>query len=305
MACEQVDLAPTYSETEVVAAGEVRYFPATRKYYQKLRISHQDAVQTGILIPLPPPIGSNVMIPPAAPTESGDWETNVEFWQDVALAYSAEDAAADETPAVGEIRRDPSTDTYYSYYRSLRDSDSYVYYPLPTATEAIGRPAWAGYLSGSSVSRTIFWDSGTSKWYVRQSTTPFYILSSNDNVENPQDASWDLLPGYPSSSFTLELTDESIPDPANWGALTPWAPQITGIHWPRVISRRDPRLGPNSGPYQFEKTSDGVRLVGLTAPPAGRPWCWYRRNTPILTGDEWSPTATYTAAHENDLVFDS
>ena len=39
--------------------------------------------------------------------------------------------------------------------------------------------------------------------------------------------------------------------------------------------------------------------------PPHNPWIWARRVTPVLTGDDFSATATYAATAAKDLIFDT
>lgn len=288
MQCAETALEATYDSATVYVAGDKVYFPATKKYYQKTK-------QT--------PAG-------LAPAEvsNGEYETQTEYWQEVALAYTADDWSSGETYESGDIVRDPDTDTFYSCYESLDVRANFQFGKIRNgdyvvAGETNSKPYYAHYESGV-LSDEIEWTG--SQWQINSILYGDARYTSTEDVATPDLVSvWTLNFLGNLSQPIIGENDEAVPDEANWGALSVWTPDFTGIHWPRMISRLDPRLGPAVGAYEFEKTTDGVRIVGLLEPLTGKPWVWYRRNTPILTGSDWSATETYEATDENDLVFDS
>lgn len=97
-----------------------------------------------------------------------------------------------------------------------------------------------------------------------------------------------------------------------WYAIPSWRPTVPyttsngSVVGPygkvRMVSRLDPRATDNPGSFDFEEDFDGTRLVGLTVT---HPWVLTRRVTPVLTGDDFSASATYEATPAEDLVFDS
>lgn len=286
MRCEQTELEETYDAATVYAAGAFVYFPATRQYYEKTKPSRAGTAPATVV--------------------AGAYETQVEYWQEVVFRFTADDYDATEDYEPGDLVRDPDTDTYYSRYQSVRVSGGGSgpnvagFYLLAGA--ANGKNYYAQYTGKPpTVAKEIIWTG--SEWQINVGGVTKFTAS--DDVDTPQEVDvWTAQVGGATNPSVNEWEGD-FPEEENWGALSVWTPDFTGIHWPRLVSVRDPRLGPNCGPYAFEKTTDGTRIVGLRAPLTGIPWVWYRRNTPILTGDEFDPAATYEATDENDLVFDS
>lgn len=92
-----------------------------------------------------------------------------------------------------------------------------------------------------------------------------------------------------------------------WCSIVPWEPNLAEAIPPiygdvRSVSVHDPRHHQNSQPLDFMATPDGTLVYQLSV---GRPWVWSRRVTPVITGDAFSATATYTATAPSELVFDS
>ena len=100
----------------------------------------------------------------------------------------------------------------------------------------------------------------------------------------------------------LPYVDIRTYGPLTFGHPQPPLPINPGPFGPiRSVSRFDPRVHDNSQPYQIKVTFGGTLVIGLDV---GRPWVWSRRVTPVITGDEFSSSATYTATPVEDLVFD-
>jgi hypothetical protein len=73
----------------------------------------------------------------------------------------------------------------------------------------------------------------------------------------------------------------------------PWGPI-------RLVSAHDPRENRTTETFETEPTEAGEKILNLTV---SRPWVWSRRVTPVLTGDDYDTTATYTATALNDQVW--
>lgn len=82
----------TYSAPTTTTAAEV-FYPPARKYYQALRSTTGNA--------------------PATLT-GGSYVVNAAYWAECAAAYSGSDWAASTAYSVGDVRRNPETDRYYS-----------------------------------------------------------------------------------------------------------------------------------------------------------------------------------------------
>ena len=85
-----------------------------------------------------------------------------------------------------------------------------------------------------------------------------------------------------------------------WSLLSPLEPELNVSGEVRSVAAEDPRNSNNCGAFDFEKTIDGVRVPGWAD---GKMWVWYRRPTPILTGDDYVATATYEAVAAGELTF--
>jgi len=92
----------------------------------------------------------------------------------------------------------------------------------------------------------------------------------------------------------------------NWNPILPYTAfggASVGPFGPiRSVSKFDPRTSANPQPFELDVTEDGTRVMKMTVT---HPWVWSRRVTPIITGDEYSATATYAATDPEDLVYDS
>lgn len=108
----------------------------------------------------------------------------------------------------------------------------------------------------------------------------------------------------PDQSFDwAPLSDPSLDAVLRQPYPIPGGTTVTGVYGPiRSVSKFDPRTSANPQPFELDVTQDGTRVLKLSV---GRPWVWSRRVTPIITGDEFSTTATYEATDPQDLVYDS
>jgi hypothetical protein len=84
-----------------------------------------------------------------------------------------------------------------------------------------------------------------------------------------------------------------------WAALTPFTPVVELAGKVRSVGKHNLLNSPNPGEVDFEEVLEGIRIPGWET---GIPWIWYRRPTPVLTGDDYSATASYEAA--SPLTFD-
>lgn len=103
-----------------------------------------------------------------------------------------------------------------------------------------------------------------------------------------------LVDGLTYSCSTAH-TSGTAWDGTNWGELVPFTPEVVVTGEVRAVGKADPRNSNNAWLTDVERTLTGWRLPGWEL---GAPWVWYRRPTPILTGDDYSATATYEASAE-------
>jgi hypothetical protein len=99
-------------------------------------------------------------------------------------------------------------------------------------------------------------------------------------------------------------------DPANWFQVPRWEAQLpyldlTGasigpVGTVRSVTRVDPLDSTNFQFLPFAPVPGGIRLQKLAG---GRPWIWYRRPTPVITGDAWDAAASYEATPTEQIVF--
>ena len=98
------------------------------------------------------------------------------------------------------------------------------------------------------------------------------------------------------NTTTTQVPTPTIPAaPPNtdwWVMLVPFSAEIALGADVRAVGHSDLRNSLNPGEVDFERTLDGVRIPGWHC---GVPWFWYRRPTPIITGDDFDPAAIYAA----------
>jgi hypothetical protein len=99
-----------------------------------------------------------------------------------------------------------------------------------------------------------------------------------------------------------------------WAPIPDWSPgfpytnnadglTVVGPYGPlRGVSRHDPRTQPNPEFFELLVAAEQTRVLGLDV---ALPWVWARRVTPILTGDPYATTASYTATAPENLVYDT
>jgi len=113
--------------------------------------------------------------------------------------------------------------------------------------------------------------------------------------------------GYYATAPTTGVPGDS----ADWSAINEWTPilpdpnsdTVGQVFGPiRGVSKHDPRTNCNPEFFELNVTSTGTQVQALTVT---HPWVWSRRVTPVLTGDDYSATATYEATPTENLVFDS
>lgn len=267
MKSEAVPGAPVYDSATAYAADEFVYYPATQKYYHAMKATtgNQPATFT-----------------------NGSYITNYTYWAEAKSNPSAGDYVAGTSYNLGDQVRNPTDGEIYQNcdFGMLVDFDTSVI--LRPVAPQNGKLAYF-YPSGGG-DWTLYWD-GT-KWILHNHFGDIY--TSTEDVATP-----DLVETWVGSGYftgvpmSLTSTATSSPDTALvWHKLIPFVPTCE-IHCPvRAVGDLDPR---NRACllYNFDETAEGVRIPDLTT---GVPWIWYRRATPVLTGDDYSATAAYTAA---------
>ena len=286
MVCEPLPGAPVYDPAETVSAQAVRYYPATRKYYQALK-----------------PTSGNA---PAIFDTAGAYETNVGIWALAELNYCGPDYKT-QTYATGTVVRYPADDRFYECIQTtsfLTVAGAGFDNPINTANGIYklsglivnGKP---GYSNVTKAGCSMFWDA--TQWVVAFGGT--YLYTAPDDVPTPDLVStWTAAaPAYaPAPTVTLTYVDPT--DPNYWCVLNEFVPTIVFNGMLRMASEADPRATRNPTPLDTEPVAEGTRVHG---PRQGTFWAWYRRPTPIITADDFDETLSYAATPPADLVFDS
>ena len=129
-------------------------------------------------------------------------------------------------------------------------------------------------------------------------------LYSRADVVYWNDTNWALFGSPTSQGVEPVFATEWVELPSDIPVLpfTNHAGEMVGPFGPiRSISKYDPRTSANPNCYELDLVSTGTRVRNLTV---GKPYVWWRRVTPILTGDDFDPDVTYEAVDPQDLVFD-
>jgi hypothetical protein len=253
---------------------------------------------------------------------------------------NAPDYAPGNTYALGNQVRSPITGLFYQLYQtsSLIEISGFTYdinqgtYSIPlglTGCQTIYLITGTGNANGLFVyqgtdgNNTATWtnDNGDrlrlnqgynwvlstadmqSVWGINLPTDGSY-LSNIYPAESPNNTWRQMVPdcvGLPVIN-PLTMVQPPLDAGGEWHALIPFTPDVPVAGTVRTVSVMDPRRTTNPMPYTFQKADDGVRVINLVR---GEPWVWYRRATPVITGDAFDATATYTAMPANQLTFDN
>ena len=260
--------ATPYTAATSFAPGDFCYFPASRKFYQALAGTTGNA---------PGVLGAD-----------GTYATNFLYWARAMERPEGGDLPADITGLIaGAVARNPTDGEFYQ---------------LRVATEAVevsgaGTTAANGIYLGSVASGLFVqvadptYNLAFAANHWRLNYAPSYVevlyLLPNGMVlpQGPADPGIGAAP-MPALNYTA-------PGTGLWGLLTPFVPELAVDGEVRAVGRQDPRNGPNAGAVDFERTPEGIRLPGWHTDV---PWIWRRRATPIITGDDFDPAASYAAA---------
>lgn len=283
----QFNGATVYTADTVFEADALCYFPATKKFYQAMQAS------TGAA--------------PATLGADGSYATNFAYWAEAVAEPSAADYSATKTDyALGDQARSLVDGLVYQLF-AFRPTQQVSGAGL---ADANGIYVYAGQFDGfpsytlGNYTLAMF----STRWVIFSSTLQF-VYSASDMPATPDlalgwystDAIGNPDPTYdPPPTITLALVANAPPDAASWRALIPFTPSIAPAGEVRLIGKHDLRNSNNSAATPFEKTLDGYRLPGWCE---GVPWAWYRRAVPIIEGDEYDATATYTATPAANLAF--
>jgi hypothetical protein len=97
---------------------------------------------------------------------------------------------------------------------------------------------------------------------------------------------------------TLNWT--AVPDVTFGFPYTDWDGTETGpVGAVRAVSVYDPRRTTNSQPLEIIVTPGSCQVL---CPPVGRPFVWTRSPVPLITGDAFDATASYTATDREELA---
>jgi hypothetical protein len=274
MVSEALPGAAMYDAGTTYAADSFVYYPASRKFYQAMQ-------------------GTTGNAPAVWDAASNGYVTNYAYW---ALAQAAPMAADYDSTASYSIG---------DQVRSLVDGKIYQcisfwgtnLIPFGSNYNPIGIPA-NSYLIALDANAQYLLTPGVNDNYAILPDHTFLYLTSGQPVQiNTTNAG--NLQLTTSNSEVLPVTaiiqgvSISAPPSTNWHKLNPFTPSVALGGTVRAVGHQDLTNSPNAGQVDFEPTQTGIRIPGWTC---GVPWLWYRRPTPIITGDPFDATATYTAA---------
>ena len=292
MRCVPLAGATVYNSAWAFAADDFCYYPASQKYYQAMQAT------TG-----------NV---PATVAADGAYTPNYAYWAEAAATFTGDDFTPGDYLLGDWVR---SLENGFWYQRIQLNADIIISGAgVTTVNQGCAQSGTLNdrpqYVAGDISGLCVRWQD--SLWQIGVLTpgggyfTPLY-------VGNVAAATPDLVAGWYSvaGDGSPDPTNDPAPtvisgqaDPAElplvWHALVPFTPEITLAGKVRTVATTDPRLMSNSGEVDFEESTNGVLLPGWTT---GAPWVWYRRPTPVLTGDDYSATQAYAATPAADLVF--
>jgi len=283
--------AVLYAAGTAFNAGDTCYFPATQKFYQAMQATTGNA----------PALYTN---PP------GSYLTNYAYWAEARQEYGGGDylvGTNDTGLLLGASVRNPTDGNYYSLYcfepiitvagagvtganQLYNQEGTYQGQPAYVSTDGNYTLTWSGS-TGSPANAWMIFNNGTgTPLYASLSATATPDLATGwfsvDGSGNPN-------PGNNPVPTVVNPQIYDTPDnPACWGKLVPFVPTIALAGDVRAVGRENPANSPN-GLHNFDLAPEGIRLPGWDR---GVPWVWYRRPTPIITGDAFDPTVNYSAA---------
>lgn len=298
MKCEQISGATVYAAADTYALGDVVYYPASKTFYQAMQETTGNA--------------------PASLETDGSYTPNYQYWALALAEPTAGDWSETEEYELGDQVRSPGDGLVYQL---IMEPPLYVNISGAGVSAADGQYYQSGTFGGkasyvkTNLAFVITWLSGqvglTDGWVISYNGgAPIY--KSESDTDTPFEATnWysvgadqlassanDPVPTI-SESYLTPVPPADFFGASVWGLLTAFTPTITIDGDVRGIGKHDLRNSPNGFAYDFEKTLDGYRIPGWAEDV---PWVWYRRPVPIITGDDYSSTATYTAAET--ITFD-
>ena len=296
MTLSQQNLRDTYDSAKTYAAGDEVWWPGTNKYYQCIQAS------------------------------TGKKPEDTEYWIEARLSYTANNFAAAYYD-YGELARDPASGVIYARIANGIKITGATNVLLAGIAETVFTKFPAGSYNTSVIPPDggvvaavgDSWQNGDPATYAfafairYNATAKLWVLTSASAVHNVYGTSPTLVGTYSAEynyalgasnnpAGTLSWVDAEAPPSTNWQAVSPFIPSLKTNRKVRMVSRLKPTQTNNPGEYNFIATADGIELTEI---PATTPWIWARRVTPVLTGDDFSATATYTATDARELVFDS
>jgi len=138
----------------------------------------------------------------------------------------------------------------------------------------------------------VFYVSATDAYYLATETVGVAPTDADDNTNDgwqkiEPDTEYDLASGGTFEwNPAVPITRAGI-ECGPWGCV-------------RMVSAHDPREQRHTETFESDPTESGEKILNLTA---ARPWVWSRRVTPVLTGDDYDASETYTAVATKDRVW--
>jgi hypothetical protein len=294
MLCQPIPAATIYSDATPFTALQFCYFPASQKYYQALRPTTGNA-----------PAGLN----------NGAYAVNAAWWAEVAERPAAGDFDATAVYVLGNQARDLVDGQVYQCFVA----------PPPIIVTGAGYTAVSGINGNYSLLGTLLGHNryGSANGYFEIRWVEWFpgFFSWAIGVIDPSGRFSPVYQGLQDAATPdlvvnwWSVDGSYIPDPANdpaptvfngrlapslnaycWAKTTPFIGRVNLSGTIRSLSAADPRGAMNAFPYPFELDVTDVLIFQITD---GAPWVWYRRPTPVITGDDYSDATAYTA---NDVL---
>ena len=303
--------APVTSSIVPGGSNPEVYFPPTGKYYQALA----------------PTFGNYA---PPATLVNGAYVVNSLFWAESQRCYTGADYVDGTVYALATVVRNPLDGRFYQKLDGVAGTGagspdanrSYVMIAQVAQPSTTQYESLTNTLDGAEVfierdesllalgfNWTIFTYNPTTEveTFLYNANAPG--VTQAENITNWQTTGTiggqPFVGTLPGPTFTAQGAPPALAtlDAAPfWGRLTPWVPNVTYSKPVRHVTRQDPRLTHNPGPFEFQTTTDGILVPCLLC---GTVWVTARRVTPVVTGDDFDTTATYEATPQDELVFDS
>lgn len=324
MACAKFPGATVYTAAATFATGAFCFFPATQLFYQAMQPTTGNAPAVLGLVDPAQYSDPQAWNYPNLTGGSNAYGLNVKYWAQASTpegwgSWVSQNSLGpdyivgvnDTGLPVGTVLRYPADGNYYQLYAysGVINFDYGATGHFPGVSEVftqdglyLGYPYYTG-----NQGNFMWWDGSNGQWVLANSN-PTTATAGNVYWYGPQDApmtpdqvaSWNIgalgLAGEGIWLPTPVAGTAIYGDPSNannWTQLTEFVPVVPVTGDVRAVGQTDPRNSAANGWQPFIKTMDGYRLPGWYR---GMPYVWYRLPTPIITGDAYNASLSYTQA---------